>query len=152
MSATDGPRLAALYEASGEGGFYVFNDMHAMMAYAATTSTEAAAKLMKAVEEACIENGTNAMMSREVGLAILRAIAAFGRERYDDPVEFLMPVRYRAHIFGGSHAQRDIVHQTLIEAALRSGNKPLATSLAAERLSLRPDCPFTRSLAGRAAR
>lgn len=143
--------LAALYDGSDEGGFYAFNDMHAMMAYVATARTEAAAKLVKAVEKASAESGTNGMMSREVGLPIVRAIAEFGRERYDETVELLMPVRYRAHNFGGSHARRDIVHRTLIAAALRSGNRPLATSLAAERLSLRPDCPFTRSLAGRAA-
>ena len=47
-------------------------------------------------------------MAREVGLPILRAIEAFGRGEYADAVGLLLPVRYRAHRFGGSHAQRDI--------------------------------------------
>ncbi len=142
--------LAALYEEGDEDGFYAFNDMHAMMAYVATAHTEAAAKLLKAVEQASTERGTNGFMSREVGLPILRAIAAFGRERYAEAVDLLMRVRYRANIFGGSHAQRDVVHRTLIEAALRAGDNRLARSLAAERTSLKPDCPFSRKLADRA--
>jgi tetratricopeptide (TPR) repeat protein len=142
--------LATLYESGDEDGFYVFNDMHAMMAYVATARTQAAASLVQAVEKASAKGGTNGMMCREVGLPIVRAIAAFGRERYGETVELLMPVRYRAHIFGGSHAQRDVVHRTLIEAALRSGDNPLAASLTAERTSLKPECPFSRTLAARA--
>ena len=142
--------LAGPYEKSGEDGFYVFNDMHAMMVYVATARTQPAAKLVNAVESAAVESGTNGMMSREAGLSIVRAIEAFGRERYGASVELLMPVRYRAHIFGGSHAQRDIVHRTLIEAALRHGDNALATALAAERTSLKPSCPFNSKLAARA--
>jgi len=42
--------LAATYEkATGEAGFYAFNDMHAMLAYAATGRAKAAAALLKAV-------------------------------------------------------------------------------------------------------
>ena len=143
--------LAAVYDDKrGEHGFYAFNDMHAMMAYTATARLGAAAALVKAVANASGEDGTNGMMSREVGLPIVRAIEAFGRERYRESVDLLMPVRYRAHIFGGSHAQRDIVHRTLIEAALRSGDNALATALVAERTSLKPRCPFTWKLAERA--
>ena len=143
--------LAAVYdEKRSEHGFYSFNDMHAMMAYVATARTQAAATLLKAGEKASAEGGSNGLMSREVGLPIVRAIAAFGRERYGETVDLLMPIRYRAHIFGGSHAQRDVVHRTLIEAAFRSGDKPLAASLAAERTSLRPNCPFSRNLVERA--
>ncbi len=134
--------LAATYEKSGEDGFYAFNDMHAMMAYVATGRAKAAAKLLKAAEAAVSERGTNAMMTREVGLPILRALDAFGHERYRETADLLMPIRYRAHVFGGSHAQRDIVHRTLIEAALRSGDRALARALSNERVSLKPHCPF----------
>jgi tetratricopeptide (TPR) repeat protein len=145
------PELAQLYEKDGEDGFYAFNDMHAMMAFVATGRSAAAAARLKAVEAAAEGGGTNAMMTRAVGLAICRAIDAFGRERYGAAVDHLMPVRYRAYVFGGSHAQRDIVHRTLIEAALRDGNKPLAQALANERTSLKPHCPFSWQLSERAA-
>ena len=87
-------------------------------------------------------------MTRSVGLAIVRAIAAFGRGRWDETISLLLPVRYRANTFGGSHAQRDIVHRTLLEAALRQGDRPLATALAAERTALKPHRPFAWRSAG----
>jgi tetratricopeptide (TPR) repeat protein len=142
--------LAAIYEKGDEGGFYVFNDMHAMMAYVATGRTKAAAILLKTVENAAEDSRTNGTMIREVGLSIIRAVEAFGRESYSETVELLMPVRYRAHTFGGSHAQRDIVHRTLIEAALRSGEHALGRALVNERTSLKPHCPFSWKLHERA--
>ena len=145
-------RLAATYEAVAEHGFYAFNDMHAMMAYAATGRDKAAHALERAAEAAAEGTGTNARMTREAGLPIVRAIRAFGAGRYGEAVELLMPVRYRAQAFGGSHAQRDIVHRTLIEAAIRDGQHGLALALANERVALKPDCPFNRSLRERAHR
>ncbi len=142
--------LAATYGKSAEAGFYVFNDMHAMMAYAATGRSQAAAALLQAVETAAGDGGTNGRMTREVGLPIVRAIETFGREDYGRTVDLLMPVRYRAYVFGGSHAQRDVVHRTLIEAALRSGEKALAVALTNERTSLKPHCPFSWQLHERA--
>ena len=53
-------------------------------------------------------------------------------------VERILPVRYEAIRIGGSHAQRDIVNQTLIAAAQRSGQRSLARALLAERLAERP--------------
>ena len=143
--------LAATYEkTSGEAGFYAFNDMHAMMAYAATGRAKAAAALLQALETAAGGGGTNGPMTREVGLPIVRAIESFGRGDYGRTVDLLMPVRYRAHVFGGSHAQRDVVHRTLIEAASRAGEKALAVALTNERTSLKPHCPFSRQLHERA--
>jgi tetratricopeptide (TPR) repeat protein len=142
--------LSTTYEKSGEGGFYAFNDMHAMMSHVATGRTKASSTLLAAAEAAVAEPGTNAMMMREIGLPILRAIDAFGRERYDETVELLLPIRYRAHAFGGSHAQRDVVHRTIIEAALRCGDHALARSLINERVSLKPHCPFSWRLHERA--
>ena len=66
-------------------------------------------------------------------------------------LDLLLPVRYRAHAFGGSHAQRDIVHRTVIEAALRAGQAPLAHALACERTAQKPHCPFSWQLRRRAA-
>ena len=143
-------KLAATYEALAEHGFYAFNDMHAMMAYVATGRDKAADALERAAVATVQGTSSNARMTREVGLPILRAIRAFGAGRYGETVDLLMPVRYRAQAFGGSHAQRDIVHRTLIEAAIRDGQHGLAQALANERISLKPDCPFSRSLGERA--
>ena len=45
---------------------------------------------------------------------------AFADGDYARTIELGLPVRDRAHTFGGSHAQRDVITLTLIEAALRS--------------------------------
>ncbi len=142
--------LADAFQKGDENGFYGFNDMHAMTAFVAAGRAGAAATLLKAVEASAAERGTNGRMAREAGLPIVRAIEAFGRGKYAQAVDLLMPVRYRANVFGGSHAQRDIVHRTLIEAALRSGDRPLARALAEERVALKPHCPFSLELRARA--
>ena len=142
--------LAAAYAKGGENGFYAFNDMHAMMAFVATGRSRDAAALLKAVETSAREGNTNGRMAREAGLAIVRAIEAFGREDYAEVVSLLAPVRDTARIFGGSNAQRDVLSRTLLEAALRAGDKALARTLAEERVALKPRCAFSQELRNRA--
>ena len=77
-------------------------------------------------------------MSREVGLPVARALAAFGRGRYDVAIEELLAVRAHAQRFGGSHAQRDLLSLTLMDAAHRAGNAVLARHILAERQVLKP--------------
>jgi hypothetical protein len=48
-------------------------------------------------------------------------------------------MRNHAHRFGGSHAQRDVIDLTLIEAAVRAGQRTLADALLAERADARGD-------------
>jgi hypothetical protein len=69
-------------------------------------------------------------------------VAAFGRGRYDEVVELLLPIRRRVNLFGGSHAQRDAVQRTLLEAALRAHNADVARVLLSERISLKPTSPY----------
>ena len=83
-------------------------------------------------------------------MPLARAVAAFGRGRYADAVAIIAPMRANAHRFGGSHAQRDIVHLTLTESALRAGHASLAGALAAERTNLKRTSPFNWRLAARA--
>lgn len=142
--------LADSYEQSDEAGFYVFNDLHAMAAYTAAGRTRAATELLKVVRASAAGADTNARMTREVGLPIVQAIDSFGQGRYAEAVSLLLPVRYKAHAFGGSHAQRDIVHRTLIEAALRGGDIAMAHALTQERTAQKPHCAFSWGLRQRA--
>lgn len=135
--------LAATYAGTAEAGFYVFNDMHAMMAYVAAGRTDDADRLLAAVEANTGGAGTNADMTRAIGLAAVGAIHAFGHGNYARAVDLLLPVRTRTHPFGGSHAQRDILQRTLIEAASRAGRTSLAAALLQERVFLKPACPFS---------
>jgi len=53
-------------------------------------------------------------------------------------VRLLRLIRNKAHRFGGSHAQRDLIDLTLIEAAERGGEDALARALMTERAAARP--------------
>jgi hypothetical protein len=128
-------------------GYYPFNDMHAVMAYVAVDDIGAARNVVDAlaavVAAGAVDTGT--AMTASVGLPVARAVLAFGEGRYDAVIDELMPVRHRVHEFGGSHAQRDAVARTLLEAALRAGRGELALALAAERLGVRPASSYTWS-------
>ena len=54
------------------------------------------------------------------------------------PLQLLRGVRRGRARFGGSHAQRDLLDLTLIEAAERAGDGPLADALRRERAFVRP--------------
>jgi tetratricopeptide (TPR) repeat protein len=121
-----------------EPGFYAFNDAHAAMAFASTGRDAALARLLQRMRDAASGSDTNAAMTREVGLPLAQGVAAFARGRYGEAVAAIEPMRDRAHRFGGSHAQRDLITLTLIEAALRNGGRALARHYIAERIVHKP--------------
>ncbi len=81
--------------------------------------------------------GTNLYMTEEIGVPATRGVLRFAQGRYDDAVAELLPIRRTLSRFGGSHAQRDVLQRTLLEAALRDGRHDLARSLLSERLAVR---------------
>jgi len=121
------------WEPIAASGNYAFNDMHAMMAFVGAGRDSAAKAVLEAQQVAMDGSGDNAAFTREVGHPATRAIRAFGDGDYAGTVELLRPVRSYAHRFGGSHAQRDLIDLTLIEAAARAGHDQLAAALLAER-------------------
>ena len=138
--------LADVWAGRSDTAYYSFNDMHAVMSYVGAGRIAEAERLV-ALRERWLADGpsesiTNVAMTRDVGLPICRAILDFGRARYDDVVAALLPLRYRFNEFGGSHAQRDAVQRTLLEATLRSGRHDLARTLLSERSNLRPGSPY----------
>lgn len=121
-------------------GYYPFNDMHAIMAYVATGDLARAQEVVTALERVAAEGDqatTGWQMTSAVGLPVCRSLLHFGRGSYQEVLEDLLPIRTRVHEFGGSHAQRDAVERTLLEAAIRAGRTDLALALVSERLSVR---------------
>jgi tetratricopeptide (TPR) repeat protein len=141
--------LAQAWEASAEGGYYAFNDVHALMAYLGAQRSDLVNKTLGAMESSAIGTNTNAMMTREVGLPMAHALVSFAHEQYAECVDLLLPIRTIAHRFGGSNAQRDLIHLTLVEAALRAGKTKLARALVSERVQLKPASPFNWQLKAR---
>ncbi|RJF88165.1 tetratricopeptide repeat protein [Oleomonas cavernae] len=139
------------WAARADDGFYAFNDMHVMMAAAATGDDAMAHRVVAAVRRAAAGSGTNAMMSREVGLPAVLGLAAFGLGEYAAALDLLLPLRGKANRFGGSHAQRDVIAWTATEAAVRLGDRALADALIAERLAAKPQSPLNRLWQSRAS-
>ena len=135
---------------AGEAGFYAFNDAHAAMAFAAAAREDALRKLFARMRESAAGTDVNAGMTRDVGLPLAEGFVAFARGRYADAIEAMEPMRDYANRFGGSHAQRDLITLTIIEASLRSGDRTRARHYIAERLVHKPDSAWGPRLAKRA--
>ena len=142
-------RFAALRERwsteAPAAGFYAFNDLHALIACLGAGERAGAQDLLAVMARAA-EGGagsSNERMTREVGLPLARAFAAYGAGRWAEAAEGLLRVRDRAHLFGGSHAQRDILTLTLLDAAVRAGERPLAAHILAERHPAKQHTPLT---------
>jgi hypothetical protein len=135
--------------ATQPAGFYAFNDVHALMAFASTHRHAEAEALLETMHAASLGRGTNAVASEQVGTKLGGGIAAFVRGDYATTVQLLSPLPSVARRIGGSNAQRDLINLTLLEAALRAGIRTTATRLSGERLAAKPESPFARMLAVR---
>ena len=117
----------------------VFADLHYLMAIAAAGDADGIERFMESCERfAATDGGTEASVMADVGLPLARAVLAHRRGAYDAVVDRLMPLRSRFRSIGGSHAQRDLFDQLLIDAARRGRRVDVATELLAERTSRRP--------------
>jgi hypothetical protein len=135
---------AELWKCKLEPAFYAFNDMHMAMAFVGAGLEREAEKLIASRERWLLtqnENISNVQMTRDIGLPICKAVLAFGRGQYQQTVERLYPIRHRLYEFGGSHAQRDVVLMTLVEAALR-GNDKRAKEILNERFEVKARSPY----------
>ncbi len=141
--------LATRWAAVGGAGSYAFNDLHAMMAFVGAGRTELQQPLLDAQRAALDSEVDNAAFTRQVGHAATLAVQAFGNGDYGRAAALLRGIRSGAHRFGGSHAQRDLIDLSLLEAAARSSDKPLAAALSAERLAMRPRSPLAQRMAVR---
>lgn len=144
--------LADAWEAKDSAPWYGFNDVHAVMAYVGAgrlgRARQVVERLQSYVDQGTADGtasplgGTNLAMTAEVALPASRAVVAVAEGRWDDVVAELAPRRRRFHRFGGSHAQRDVLQRTLLEAAIRGGRHDLARALVSERLAVRPTSAY----------
>ena len=135
----DGWRLDAK-----SAGHSLFNDAHATMAWiGAGEIGPARAWVAQSLAAAERRGGWNGAVSRAIGAPLLHGLVAFGEERYDAAIELIAPLRERLAPFGGSRAQRDVVDQTLLAAAARSGDRSIGRALLDERRRAKPTTPLT---------
>jgi len=125
--------------------------MHAMMAFAATNRVDDQQRILAAQDEAMGRDDDNAAYTRDVGRPATLAMQAYVQGDRRGALSLLRAIRPIAHRFGGSHAQRDIIDLTMIEAAWRGDDTALAAALAHERHALRPESPHAQALVRRAS-
>ncbi|MDE0941875.1 MAG: tetratricopeptide repeat protein [Alphaproteobacteria bacterium] len=107
-----------------------FSSAHDMMVLAATGQFDLAEKLLAGARAFAATQGTGAAGSlitayRAAGVPLCEAILAHRKGEYDRVIDLISPIRHDLHLVGGSHAQRDIFFQVLLDAAHRGGRADL---------------------------
>jgi len=112
-----------------------FADAHAVMAFAAY-GDHAGAEAR--IDELRRQERDGRQPAGQAAGDVADAMAAFARGDDDAVVRLLEPLLNELVRVGGSHAQRDVFEDTLLEAYLRSGRLEAAGRLFHERLDRRP--------------
>ena len=125
-------------------GHSAFNDVHALLVLLGQHRLADAHRLIEAVQRHADTRGdSNAAMAREVGLPLMHGLLAFAQGDDAQALRLIGAVRARAQRFGGSHAQRDLIAQTLLAAAARGHDRSAGRALLAQRRHSKPHTPLT---------
>jgi hypothetical protein len=172
--------LRDAYRSRFEHHGYLFNDMHAAMLLACSNKTsdqpsEDTLKFVNSFKEftsRSVENDENLSvlvsqarsgqkesnylkkLNRELGAKVFDSFFYFEEGEFDKVVDLLYPIRHDLIRMGGSNAQRDLLSQMLVQAALRSKNKlhnRIGVAVLSEREALKPQSSLTRRIKSRFA-
>jgi hypothetical protein len=119
-------------------GLRPFNDTHAMLAFVGARRPGSAAALMDELRVCAARSRDLDGVVYQAALPVCEALIRFGRCDYSGAADQLLRHRRLTRRCGGSRAQCDLLHLTLLESALRSGQADLSRELSRERLRLRP--------------
>lgn len=111
-----------------------FRDAHAALAFIASGDTENRDKLLDRLQQ---EASKGNLLAREITLPLVRGVDAFAQGDYPKAVEMLEPVFPQLTRIGGSHAQREVFEDTLLEAYLRAEQLDKAEEMLRSRLMQR---------------
>jgi len=85
-------------------------------------------------------------LTGEVLIPLVEGLEAFARAEHRTAIDHLEPISPRLVELGGSRAQRDVFHDTLLEACFRAGDMERATRFLGARVARRPDDYWVRRL------
>jgi tetratricopeptide (TPR) repeat protein len=114
----------------------LFHDLHVGMALAAASDWSSASLQLDRLRQRGARSKNPTLP--EVVVPLMEGLHAFARGEYGAAVARIAPVEGRIVEVGGSHAQREVFHDTLLAAALR-GSEPCAAALLERRLAKRPN-------------
>ena len=111
-----------------------FRDAHAALTFAAGGHTEEMGKLISGLDAMAGEGNA---LSREVMLPLAKGVEAFANGAYEDAADNLDGLVDQLSRIGGSHAQREVFEDTILESYIRSGRFDKAQDLLNTRLKRR---------------
>jgi hypothetical protein len=163
-------KLQRAYKSRVTDHGYLFNDMHVAMlignrsTFTAPSSdydSELKSKFIDSFGEyltattAADSTDSNLLnTNRDLGARVFNAVLSFQESDYERVVDELYPARYELIRMGGSNAQRDVLNQMLLQAALRSTSRfhnKIGLGLMNERGALKPNSGLTERLRARFA-
>ncbi|MDM0041191.1 tetratricopeptide repeat protein [Variovorax sp. J22G21] len=111
--------LSAAWEPHIEDGFCSFSDLHAMLAFVGARDWTRAQRLEHALVLGQLKPTRYGETTRQLGLPGCSGLVAFGRGNHPMAIALLGSLPTQVHRLGGSHAQRDVLHLTLLQAIER---------------------------------
>jgi hypothetical protein len=108
--------LSAAWAPHIDDGFCSFSDLHAMLAFVGARDWARAQRLEQALVHSQSKPTRYGETTRQLGLPGCRALIAFGRGNNPMAIGLLASLPAQVHRLGGSHAQRDVLHLTLLHA------------------------------------
>ncbi len=113
---------------------FAFQVAHAALALAACDDRDALTMMMAHLQRT-VERGD--LFTKDIVVPLVQGIADFAQGEYAKSAEWLEPVCPQLVRIGGSHAQREVFEDTLLEAYLRAEQFDKAETMLAERLARR---------------
>jgi tetratricopeptide (TPR) repeat protein len=130
------PFVAIAHERLGRQGL-LFHTAHLAMALAGGGDWATGDRQLEMLRQRAPKDRTG--LTGDVLIPLIEGLRAFAAGDYGRTIERIEPLRPRIIALGGSRAQRDVFHDTLLEACFRAGDADRAERLLAERLVRRPD-------------
>jgi tetratricopeptide (TPR) repeat protein len=115
----------------------LFHAAHLAMALAAGGDWATGDKQLAGLRERAPKDRTG--LTGAVLVPLIEGLRAFAAGDYRTAIAAIEPLRPRIVELGGSRAQRDVFHDTLLEACFRTGDLDRAERLLVDRLIRRPD-------------
>ena len=115
----------------------LFHAAHLAMALAAGGDWTTAERQLGMLRERSARDRTG--LVRDVLVPLVEGIHAFAARDYRRSMDRIEPLTPRIVEIGGSRAQRDVFHDTVLEACFRAGDMERAERLLTDRVARRPD-------------
>lgn len=126
--------LAEVWSSHIDDAFCSFTDLHAMLAFVGARDWACARRLEGLLAVRASWPTRHGKTTRLLGLPACRALMAFGRGDYARAISLFASLPALAHRLGGSHAQRDVMHLTLLRA-VECVRRPIRRPIERERAS-----------------